>query len=416
FQGLGILNVANPYQPQILTHWDNCPGWPNSIAITDNNHAVLACLNGVWIINNSNLQLPYARSFLKYLNWYAYGLAINDTFVYVSMFDSLRIINIANPDTPRVIGRLRTSWSRTLFYRDNVLYHCPNSTPAGFYTIDVSNPSSPTVLGYIPFPSDAYGMFIKGNYAYIGDGGYTPPPYGEDGGFRIINVANPSNPYHVYQYIPNTEGYMKGVYVVGDTAYVCDDENGIFIFDVSNPSNPILLTIYPTRSASDIIVRGNLAFLADGYFGIRILDISNLQSIQEVGYYQRGWYAKDIKVIDNLIHVILDEGGYAIFEYYGAGLEEGPSQNNVARKLYLEVLPLPSKSAFLIKYNIINQNKVSLDILDPMGRIKRVIKNETMKVGDYQLNLDVSDLPAGVYFIRLKQERDQIVKKITIVR
>ncbi|MCX8015261.1 MAG: T9SS type A sorting domain-containing protein, partial [candidate division WOR-3 bacterium] len=67
-------------------------------------------------------------------------------------------------------------------------------------------------------------------------------------------------------------------------------------------------------------------------------------------------------------------------------------------------------------YNIIKDNLVTIDILGTFGCIKKVIKHETMKAGDYQQHLDVSDLPTGVYFVRLKQGNQQIVKKITIVK
>jgi len=36
----------------------------------------------------------------------------------------------------------------------------------------------------------------------------------------------------------NTDGYAKGVFVSGDYAYVADGYNGLLIMDVSNPTNP----------------------------------------------------------------------------------------------------------------------------------------------------------------------------------
>jgi hypothetical protein len=346
---------------------------------------------------------------------YAYDIEIkDDSLVYASSMipDSLRVINIANPDTLRVIGSSRRRWARTMFLRDNLLYlGCQD----GFYIFNVSNPILPTLMGSVPFESDAYGLYVTGNYAYLGDGCYWSD--GDEGGFRIFNVANPNSPYQIAHYIPpNCDGCIKNIYVRNDTAYVCDDAYGLRIFNVANPSNPLPLTLYSNCRPVDIVIRGNLAFLADGYFGIRVLDISNIYSIRELAHYRIGGYANSIKLIGNYIHVAFSQGGYLIFEYYGPGAIEEVTTQEPQRRLSLKVFPSPSKNRFVIEFSALKDDDATLDIMDTLGRIKKSIKLEKIQPGNYRMNLDLTGLAAGVYFIRLSQDENQVLRRIVIVK
>jgi hypothetical protein len=149
-----------------------------------------------------------------------------------------------------------------------------------------------------------------------------------------------------------------------------------------------------------------------------VLDISNLSSIQVIGYYTGQFgsgYATNIELVSNYIHVTRWDAGYFILEYYGTGIEE-TSSISLGRKLNLKVLPKPINKSFLLEYDITKNNVVTLDILDTLGRVKKTIKKGQAEPGNYQLNINVSDLPAGVYFIRLKQGEEQTVERFVIVK
>jgi hypothetical protein len=120
-------------------------------------------------------------------------------------------------------------------------------------------------------------------------------------------------------------------------------------------------------------------------------------------------------LVGNYIHATRWEAGYIILEYYGAGVEE-TSNKSLKRRLNLKVAPQPTKNSFLLEYNITNNSILALDILDTLGRIKKTIKKEQAKIGSYQLNIDISDLSAGVYFVRLQQDNEQVVERIVVVK
>jgi hypothetical protein len=68
--------------------------------------------------------------------------------------------------------------------------------------------------------------------------------------------------------------YALKVTVEGDTAFVVATE-GVAGVGLSDPVKPELISFYKTSSCEDITVAGRYAYLAEGYLGLTILDISN---------------------------------------------------------------------------------------------------------------------------------------------
>ncbi|MHA1193885.1 MAG: LVIVD repeat-containing protein [Promethearchaeota archaeon] len=102
----------------------------------------------------------------------------------------------------------------------------------------------------------AYGLYVAGNYAYVGFGPWQSldPDPGYDFGFLIIDISNKSNPVEVGRYQaesyqvwdPYLPGYqylhdaIQDICVIGDLAYCA----GIYTFqivNISDPSNPTLV-------------------------------------------------------------------------------------------------------------------------------------------------------------------------------
>ena len=75
----------------------------------------------------------------------------------------------------------------------------------------------------------------------------------------------------------DTVDYAFGVAVVGNYAYVADDDNGLVIVDVSDPENPTLEGHYDTAgNARGVAVNGNHTYVADGGNGLVIVDVTNI--------------------------------------------------------------------------------------------------------------------------------------------
>jgi hypothetical protein len=119
------------------------------------------------------------------------------------------------------------------------------------------------------------------------------------------------------------------VYVSGSYAYIAAE--GLRIIDISNPQSPNEVGYFDTPGyARDVHVSGSYAYVAAGgkeglriidirIIDIRIIDISNPQSPNEVGYFDTPGYARDVHVSGSYAYVAAgDYGGLCILRFMGA--------------------------------------------------------------------------------------------------
>ena len=148
----------------------------------------------------------------------------------------------------------------------------------------------------------AINSVVVGNYAYVCQGP----------ALHILNIADPTRPVEVgSRPLPGT---AESVAVSGNLAYVADDWDGLQIIDVSNPAVPIRLGGCDTTGAVDVYVSGNVAYVADGYAGLQIIDVSNPPAPVRRGGYDTNGYAYGVFFCGNLAYVADYEAGLQIID------------------------------------------------------------------------------------------------------
>jgi hypothetical protein len=172
---------------------------------------------------------------------------------------------------------------------------------SGLQIIDISNPSNPTFEGSYDTPDVAYGVAISKYYAYVVDG---------NSGLQIIDIRNPLNPTFKGSY--DTPGLALGVAVSSNYAYVADFSSGLQIIDISDPATPIFKGSYDTPDyAHEIALSGNYAYVADYGAGLQIIDISDLSNPTLKGPYD----------MLNCTKAVAVSGNYAYVADQGSGLQ-----------------------------------------------------------------------------------------------
>lgn len=125
---------------------------------------------------------------------------------------------------------------------------------------------------------------------------------------------------------------------------------------------------------------------------------------------EEGWIAADSGTI---LHT--DNGGIV-----------GLSQHDVSySKLQLKTYPNPADRIMNIEYvlarsgakasRIINSEVVSLNVFDIYGQEIATLVNETQPAGEYTVRVNTSDLPAGLYLVRLHAGKESATGKILVV-
>jgi hypothetical protein len=84
--------------------------------------------------------------------------------------------------------------------------------------------------------------------------------------------------------------------------------------------------------------------------------------------------------------------------------------------LRLQNSPNPFSGITKISYSISTSSKVVLEIKDISGRPVNVLFNENKPAGEYQLEWDASDMPAGIYYAVLRTQNNSRVCKMVLVQ
>jgi hypothetical protein len=131
------------------------------------------------------------------------------------------------------------------------------------------------------------GVAVSSNFLYVAD-------YRD--GLSIWDISSKTNPILLGHTATNYGGYARRVVVAGSYAYVANDTDGLRIYDVSTPSNPTNVghindlykpdgsPAYNGADAYDLVVQGNYVYLANGFDGLRIYDVSNPVAPVHVGH------------------------------------------------------------------------------------------------------------------------------------
>jgi hypothetical protein len=192
-----------------------------------------------------------------------------------------------------------TSDGTDLFFADNKIYLVTaNNTGHGgsdpeFYILDVSNPTSPTLLGSLNLGAAANSIIVSGNYAYVASADNNQE-------LKIVNVSNPGTLIMAgsYNASGNTDG--RSVAISGTTVFLGRLQYGgaeLFILNVFNPASVSLLGSYETGGdINGIYFDSNRVFLATSNSSqeFQLVNTANPSYPVEISYFNLGGTANSI--------------------------------------------------------------------------------------------------------------------------
>ncbi len=263
------------------------------------NYAYIAEGAGLSIQDISNPNSPQLVGVVA-LPSIANAVKVNGNYAYVADGSSgLQIIDVSNPANPTITGYVNTpDVANGLAVSGNYVYVAANG--AGLCIFDVSNPNQPVEVGnfsniypfssFAPIPteiySDAYGVVVKGNYAYLLTWFYESSVDGvyEVGIIYILDVTDPTKPYQ--SGITNTPYFAIAGTIEGDYLYALDLYGAIDIFDISNPYEASQVgNVNLPVGEFDIVAKDSIAYVAGGSSGLRIANIDTTTLIHKLSEY-----------------------------------------------------------------------------------------------------------------------------------
>jgi len=263
---LQIFDVSQPQSPVLITTF-SLPDYVQKIVLKDN--LLFVCWNfedwheyefhyGMIIYNVSNPNAPVTLCNYA-LSTFTWDLCISGFRVYVADYQGLKILDISNPSSPQMIGVYYTTYGfRSIAVQDNIAY----ASYQGLKVLDVQNPTSPVLIGQLG-SIGLYDMSVNGNTLF----GMS------DYGLYSVDISDPMNPVSL------SYSFLLGsltLTVNGNYAYISHWQRGVNIVDVSNPVDVTLIgSVETDGQANAIYVDSGIAYVADYNGGLKTYDVSD---------------------------------------------------------------------------------------------------------------------------------------------
>ncbi len=256
-----------------------------------------------------------------------YDMVVQDNYLYNLVAGGVfEIYDLSNPASPTLIDTYTYAGSgqavgmnvsgKYAYVADGAVYG--DQYWAGFHIIDVSNPTSPVLVGENIIQTAQGHPAVNGNYVYVPEVSYLTDPLDSiysPPGIRIWDVSNPDSPIPIGFAQSSTDAQCVA-YQGNDVFVGCND--GMRVYDVSTPSNPTEIGYYNSSvgygyAVYGIEIRGSYAYLANG--GLQIIDISNPSQPVLIGYTQPQFSpAVNITLNGNYAYIASEEAGLRIID------------------------------------------------------------------------------------------------------
>lgn len=228
------------------------------------------------LVNISNPSLLVRISYVEVPIWGGAepkGIYAGDTIAYFADGSAgFLIIDISNLLNPTILCTLNTPGRVSdLCVRDTLAYLADDDS---LLIMNISNPYNPVIIGHISIPgSGAYDVWVTGNYAFVTE----EDLFGGQGKVNMIDITDPTSPTLVEQISMAATPY--GLFVLNDKVYVAADdwwspgrkkgegradiEGGIRIIHWEEPDSMSLLARFDTPGrCRDIFVVDSFIYIA----------------------------------------------------------------------------------------------------------------------------------------------------------
>lgn len=299
--GVKIFDVRNPDEPQLISEFAT-DGIAIDVVVTNKLAVVADGEGGLNILDATN------PSTLKRLGSYAPSggvgaLAVRDNLLYAYTRAGLEVLDIRNPILPIPIGS--SPWGtggigRRVRLVNDLAFVADSYGELSIF--DVHDPKAPKQISRSR-TTGAYDVTVLGNVAYVADG---------RGGLLAFDVSDPVQPQQAANY--SEGGFAYRLEVADGMLFLANGLDGLLIFNITDGLRPKLIGKYPT-GAMAVKVAGNYAFLSTGAGTLECVDVSNPSKPLFAGRHGLDWgEAFGITLTDNLAFIANGRMGIKVID------------------------------------------------------------------------------------------------------
>ncbi len=270
-----------------------------SIVFDGSRFATIAGKNGVFFFSLEGTAGRYIGNMTT--QGFAVDLIASNGHVYVANgHDGLRIGTVHGDGSVDWIGHLQTTEARDLAMSGSVLALCDGS--GGFKTIDVSDPADPRLIGAMSSPFYNSALACSERRAYIAGG---------LGGVEVADFTDTAHPKLVWR---DEFSEVRGIHVDSEYLYFADGFDGFRIYSITG-EKPQPVSVLDTEGWNcDCFVLGDVAYLADGGNGLKIVDIADRKNPTLIGAVDLGALTRNVHAVPGTVFAAVHTSGIAAID------------------------------------------------------------------------------------------------------
>ncbi len=444
-------DLMDHFNKSTLSNVDGSDIWGWTDPLNNNEYAIITFEDKTCFLNitdpinptylgflNSNAGVNYWRDVKVYQN-HVFIVADNVGAHGMQVFDLTRLRSVASPPENFTADTVLTSgWNgstigscHNIVINESVgmayLVGCNSANGGGPMFIDVSDPVNPVAVGQ--YTTDGYTHDAQ-VVTYAGpDTTYTGKEIliaSNEDKVVIVDVTSPTTPVKISEITYSNVSYTHQGWFSSDMRYflVGDEDDEIsfgvntrtIIFDFLDLDNPVYHSQYTGGSAAidhNLYVKGDLVFEANYTSGLRVLDISDINNITEVGYF-------DTHPENNNTNF---NGAWSVYPYFNSGniiisdINRGffivrksgtlSVDDSVFNKKEVTVYPNPAREKVIV--TVKNNPIEKVQLFNVLGQ--KIVDVEVNNLS--KISLNVSQYDEGIYFLMINNDFTQ---KIIIKR
>ncbi|NHJ46398.1 MAG: hypothetical protein FK733_01300 [Asgard group archaeon] len=298
---LKIIDLTDENNPIVLSRVIFA-GEPSATAISGAIGVLAVGLSGLNFINLTDITDPIIIS--KFLNEGTsyYDIVFDSDVLYCATSTGLDVLNITDLDNVVSIGSYVTSEARSIALDNDIIY-LP-TIDGDLYSIDVTDPTNPVLAHSVDLTNYLFDIVVNGTHAFVtkGTAGMTvvdittptsmsivttlATPSGSDGvdiNGHILAIAELTNGVNVYNVsdlgsITSLDGKISGnttkvAFDGTDLLYTTLDA-GLFMCDASDPTNlPGTINFDDGGSMTNLAVNNSIVFTSDVVDSFEVIGI-----------------------------------------------------------------------------------------------------------------------------------------------
>jgi len=334
------------------------------------------------------------------------------------------------PNTVTKVNQVDSVFSRSHnIYIDEAngrLYACGTNAGQGVVLVyDIETDSAnPQLIGNMDLGSYVHDLYVRDNIAYCS--------HGWDG-YKIWDYTDAAAPQLIASRLTN--GYNHSSWVSDDGSWAIFAEEvpqglPLGVMDLSQLNNEVIevetFFQFPLLPLPDSItqntphnpfLKGDFAFSSYYEDGVQIFDMSDPSNPQLAGWYDT--YPNNTVYTGYFgcwgVYPYLPSGNIiASDRKYGLhvlSFNEPSTSTEELSESGFDIFPNPSRGIFNILMNDFGGEKIEFDVFDLSGKIlqSRILSNQSTSI-------DLSYLPSGFYFGKIRIGNKEMVKKLVIAK